>query len=237
MPTRFSLSICLLAVTTFLRAIQAHTVLTYPGWRGDNLHSNGTVEDTGGLSSFAVDNGTLHPFGMQWEYPCGGMPMSQNRTKWPVQGGAIAFQPGWFAGHSSAFMYFNLGIGNNPQNYSFVMQNGLNIVGPSREPWPGTFCLPQVPLPAGLQVDVGDNATIQIIETALHGAALYNCVDITFAEPEDVAEVNEQNCFNSTQLSSNLIFTTEALASDSTTVNVPLVAMITIAAAALFALI
>lgn len=70
MPTRFSLSICLLAITTFQRAIQAHTVLTYPGWRGDNLYSNGTAEDTGGLSSFAVDNGTLHPFGMQWEYPC-----------------------------------------------------------------------------------------------------------------------------------------------------------------------
>lgn len=165
------------------------------------------------------------------------MPMSQNRTKWPVQGGAIAFQPGWFSGHSSAFMYFNLGIGNNPDNYSFVMQNGLNIVGPSKEPWPGTFCLPQVPLPAGLQVNVGDNATIQIIETALHGAALYNCVDITFAEPEDVEEVNEQNCFNSTQISSNLIFTTEALASDSTTANVPLVAMLTMAAAAVFALI
>lgn len=163
--------------------------------------------------------------------------MSQNRTKWPVQGGAIAFQPGWFSGHSSAFMYFNLGIGNSPDNYSFVMQNGLNIVGPSKEPWPGTFCLPQVPLPAGLQVNVGDNATIQIIETALHGAALYNCVDITFAEPEDVEEVNEQNCFNSTQISSNLIFTTEALASDSTTANVPLVAMLTMAAAAVFALI
>ncbi|KAK5081854.1 hypothetical protein LTR70_008474 [Exophiala xenobiotica] len=237
MPTRSSLAICLLAVTTFLRAIQAHTVLTYPGWRGDNLFSNGTVEDTGGLSSFAVDNGTLHPFGMQWEYPCGGMPMSQNRTKWPVQGGAIAFQPGWFSGHSSAFLYFNLGIGNNPANYSFVMQNGLNIVGPSKEPWPGTFCLPQVPLPAGLQVNVGDNATIQIIETALHGAALYNCVDITFAEPEEVEEVNEQNCFNSTQLSSNLIFTTEALASDSAMANVPLVAMLTMAAAAMFALI
>jgi len=165
------------------------------------------------------------------------MPMSQNRTKWPVQGGAIAFQPGWFSGHSSAFLYFNLGMGNNPANYSFVMQNGLNIVGPSKEPWPGTFCLPQVPLPAGLQVNVGDNATIQIIETALHGAALYNCVDITFAEPEEVEEVNEQNCFNSTQLSSNLIFTTEALASDSAMANVPLVAMLTMAATAMFALI
>lgn len=168
----------------------------------------------------------------------GGMPMSENRTKWPVRGGAIAFQPGWFSGHSSAFMYFNLGLGNNPDNYSFVMQNGLNIIGPSKEPWPGTFCLPQVPLPAHLNVNVGDNATIQVIETALHGAALYNCVDITFAEPEDVPEVNETNCFNSSQISSNLIFTTEALQTSrsSTTYTLPLMSL-SIAFAAALALI
>jgi len=146
----------------------------------------------------------------------GGMPMSTNRTLWPVHGGAIAWQPGWFTGHSSAFMYFNLGLGNNPANYSFVMQNGLNIAGPSKEPYPGTFCLPQVPMPAGLTVNVGDNATIQVIETALHGGALYSCVDITFADPKDVPEVNETNCFNSTQITSNLIFTSAALESDST---------------------
>lgn len=163
--------------------------------------------------------------------------MSTNRTKWPVKGGAIAFQPGWFSGHSSAFMYFNLGLGNNPANYSFVMQNGLNIVGPSKDPWPGTFCLPQVPLPAGLTVNVGDNATIQIIETALHGAALYNCVDITFAEPEDVAEVTEDNCFNSSQISSNLIFTTAALESGSLRMAAPSVVMIAGMLATMFALV
>jgi hypothetical protein len=31
----------------------AHTVLTYPGWRGDNLITNETF-----------------PYGMQWMYPC-----------------------------------------------------------------------------------------------------------------------------------------------------------------------
>lgn len=166
------------------------------------------------------------------------MPMSTNRTKWPVKGGAIAFQPGWFSGHSSAFMYFNLGIGNNPDNYSFVMQNGLNIIGPSKEPWPGTFCLPQVPLPAGLNVNVGDNATIQVIETALHGAALYNCVDITFAEPEDVEEVTEDNCFNSTQIQYNLIFTTNALQqSSSTRPSIPTFATVSLLVAALLSII
>lgn len=145
----------------------------------------------------------------------GGMPISTNRTKWPVKGGAVAFQPGWFQGHKSAFLYINLGLGSNPLNYSFVMLNGINLVGPTKEPYPGGFCFPQVPLPANITVNVGDNATIQIIETAIHGAALYNCVDITFADPEDVPEVNETNCYNSSQIQSNLIFTTDALSSDS----------------------
>lgn len=145
---------------------------------------------------------------MQWTYPCGGMPVTQNRTKWPVKGGAVAFQPGWFQGHGSALIYINLGFGNNPANYSNVMYSGLQIVGPTTQAYPGTFCIPQVPLPANHTVNVGDNATIQLIETAVHGAALYNCVDITFAEPEDVAEVNDTNCFNSSQISAALWYTT-----------------------------
>ena len=32
------------------------------------------------------------------------------------------------------------------------------------------------------------------------------CVDITFAEQKDVAEVNETNCFNSTDLSFNNVY-------------------------------
>jgi len=139
------------------------------------------------------------------------MPTSTNRTKWPVKGGAIAFQPGWFPGHASAFIYINMGFGTVPENMSNVMLSGVQIIGPTNQPYPGTFCFPQVPLPANTTVKVGDNATIQLIETAVHGAGLYNCVDITFAEPEDVAEVNSSNCFNSSQITSDLIFTTSAL--------------------------
>lgn len=142
------------------------------------------------------------------------MPTSTNRTKWPVKGGAVAFQPGWFPGHGTAFIYINLGLGTVPANMSLVMVNGIQIIGPTKDPYPGTFCLPQVPLPANISVNVGDNATIQLIETAVHGAALYNCVDITFADPEDVPEVNASNCFNSSQITSDLIFTTTSLKED-----------------------
>jgi hypothetical protein len=57
---------------------------------------------------------------------------------------------------------------------SLVMNPVFQITGPNNNAYPGTFCLPQVPLPANVTVNIGDNATIQIIETAQHGAALYS---------------------------------------------------------------
>jgi len=69
--------------------------------------------------------------------------------------------------------------------------------------------LPQVPLPANTTVNPGDNATIQVVETAIHGAALFSCVDITFVEPDSplLQPVNETNCQNSTDMGFNDVFT------------------------------
>lgn len=105
--------------------------------------------------------------------------MTSNRTFWPVTGGAIAFQPGWFQGHSTAFIYVNMGLGtegpdHGPANMSLAMVPPFQIIGPSKNPFPGTMCLPQVPLPANVHVKVGDNATIQVVELALHGASLFS---------------------------------------------------------------
>jgi len=175
----------------------AHTVITYPGWRGNNLVTNETF-----------------PYGMQWMYPCGGMSVTQNRTYWPIGGGAIAFQPGWFQGHATAFLYVNMGFGTDgpdggPANMSLPIVPPFQILGPSKNPYPGTMCLPQVPLPAGAQVKVGDNATIQVVELAVHGASLFSCVDITFVENDDprLAEVNATNCFNSNDIGFADIYT------------------------------
>lgn len=139
-----------------------------------------------------------YPYGMQWMYPCGGLPVAQNRTKWPVTGGAVSFQPGWFAGHASAFIYINLGIGTEPLNYSHPLLPVFQITGPTNQMYPGTFCMPQVPMPANISFNVGDNVTIQVVETAVHGAALYSCVDVTLVDPHDANPVNKSNCFNST---------------------------------------
>lgn len=102
------------------------------------------------------------------------MPTSTNRTKWPIRGGAISLQPGWFPGHSSGFLYMNMGFGTVPANMSNAMIKPFAFEGPSNLPYPGTICLPQVPLPAGHTVKVGDNATIQVVLAAQHGASLYN---------------------------------------------------------------
>ena len=168
--------------------VTSHTVITYPGWRGNNLHSPGSIAEQRGLG--VGENGT-YPYGMQWIYPCkprtvrtreyeadhplgGGMPISTNRTLWPVSGGAVGVQPGWFPGHANAFFYINLGEGTIPLNYSLPMQPVFQITGPTNFQYDGSFCLPQVPLPANFTAKIGDNATIQIVETAQHGAALYN---------------------------------------------------------------
>lgn len=184
----------------------AHTVITYPGWRGDNLVTNAT-----------------YPYGMQWMYPCGGMNMTQNRTYWSTSGGAIAFQPGWFQGHQTATLYVNLGIGNlgpdgGPLNMSLSMTPAFGIAGPSKNPYPGTVCLPQVSLPQGYVPQVGENATIQVVELALHGAALFSCVDITFVAPGDplLEKVNDVNCFNSSDIDFTDIYTTRVVNSNLT---------------------
>jgi hypothetical protein len=106
------------------------------------------------------------------------MPQTTNRTKWPVDGGAISVQPGWFPGHSSAYIYINIGINEPghvaPRNMSHPVHPVMAITGPSNEEYPGQFCIPQIGMPKNLDLKVGDNITIQVIETAQHGAALYS---------------------------------------------------------------
>lgn len=225
--------LCLLLLLLLSPALVfAHTVITYPGIRGDNLQTNGSIENATGLG---VGNDNTYPFGMQWIYPCGGMPMSFNRTKWPVTGGAVGLQPGWFSGHSSALIYINLGDGNNPKNYSLIMQPMFGITGPNNVIYNGSICLPQVPLPANYTAVIGQNATIQVIEAAQHGAALFNvswastnayasrmltdcslkCVDITFADPKDVPEVTPENCANSSDIGFDFVYSTSSLNSGS----------------------
>lgn len=102
------------------------------------------------------------------------MRVTENRTNWPIDGGALSVIPGWNAGHPTSFFYINMGFGNTPPNMTNVISPVFQITGPSRDPFPGTFCFPDLPLPKNANVQIGDNATIQVIQVALHGASLYN---------------------------------------------------------------
>lgn len=64
-------ALAFLIFSLFATIARAHTVITYPGWRGDNLHTNGTVYDTDGLGAGGDNSsGLYYPYGMQWQYPC-----------------------------------------------------------------------------------------------------------------------------------------------------------------------
>lgn len=132
------------------------------------------------------------------------MEVTTNRTYWPTKGGAVAFQPGWFQGHETAMVYINMGFGTEgpefgppggPPNMSFPMITPFQILGPTNNPYPGTVCLPQVPLPVDKHVKAGDNATIQVVELAVHGAALYSvCTNlhghVALPPPGSLASLN-----------------------------------------------
>lgn len=106
------------------------------------------------------------------------MPQSRNRTVWPYLGGAISIQPGWFAGHKTAFFYINMGINAPgelaPPNMSHILVPPFQILGPSDSTYGGQFCLPQVPTPVNVTLAPGDNVTLQVIELTQFGASLYN---------------------------------------------------------------
>ena len=48
----------------------AHTVIVYPGWRGDNLDTTSFVDQTQGLGVDYQNGSLVYPYGKQWIYPC-----------------------------------------------------------------------------------------------------------------------------------------------------------------------
>ncbi|KAK0613712.1 hypothetical protein B0T14DRAFT_461691 [Immersiella caudata] len=180
------MSATILTLLALVSVVRCHTVITYPGWRGNNLITNATF-----------------PFGMGWSYPCGGIGPTANRTAWPLDGtGALAFQPGWFAGHLQNLMYVNLCLGAEPQNCSLPMVPVFELRGPSNNPYPGTVCLQSIPLPEGIRPQKGDLASIQLVQTPRHGGAQYSCADIIFTDDAaEVPPVTVDNCFNSSDIS------------------------------------
>ena len=67
-----------LVVATWCSFAAAHTVIVYPGWRGNNIISNATVSEddnsiipgSRGMVYNKTDESYGFPYGMQWMYPC-----------------------------------------------------------------------------------------------------------------------------------------------------------------------
>lgn len=103
------------------------------------------------------------------EYPCGGVDQSKshtNRTAWPLDGGALVFNPS----HDHAQTYVNMGLGNNVTRLNIPLVAAFNQTGK------GVFCFPKLTIPADARANIteGVNATIQIIQLGSTGSALYN---------------------------------------------------------------
>jgi hypothetical protein len=70
------LSSIVLALALCWSHAAAHTVIVYPGWRGNNLQTNGTFPDGSvppgslGQNWDQEAGGYNFPYGMQWMYPC-----------------------------------------------------------------------------------------------------------------------------------------------------------------------
>jgi hypothetical protein len=113
--------------------------------------------------------------------PGGGVNQSlsdNNRTLWPLDGGAIALTPT----HHWAQTYINLGLGRN------VTRFNITLMAPFNQTSNGTFCLPDVKLPEGLNLTEGDMASIQVVQLSATGGALYN---VSFSCPEGMGPADE----------------------------------------------
>ncbi|KAI9783517.1 MAG: hypothetical protein M1839_003687 [Geoglossum umbratile] len=141
----------LVSVALLLQLTTAHFSIQYPYWRGDS-------------------------FATQYSRPCGGVNQSlsdNNRTKWPIDGGAISFKPS----HPWAITYVNIGLGgSNTTTFAVSLVPGFNQTGN------GTFCFPKIAIPSSLGIKDGQNASLQVIQISETGSSLYNCADITFSK-------------------------------------------------------
>lgn len=72
----FSITTLVVLIASWSYFVAAHTVIVYPGWRGNNIQTNGTVGPTDanvkpGSLGINYENGSYgFPYGMQWMYPC-----------------------------------------------------------------------------------------------------------------------------------------------------------------------
>jgi len=119
--------------------------------------------------------------------PCAGVNSSGNRTAWPLDGGSVALE----LHHPWDYVFINLGIDNGVINFNISLTPNLfNNTGN------GTLCLPKIQVPASLNIQDGQNASIQVVTVNNRGNALYNCADIVFSSNATLLQGDQ--CKNTT---------------------------------------
>ncbi|PQE30426.1 expression library immunization antigen 1 protein [Rutstroemia sp. NJR-2017a WRK4] len=143
----------------------------------------------------------------QWTYPCAGINTTVNRTLYPSTSFPIALS----LHHPWTYIFVNLGLGSNVSNFNISL-----TPAPLNETGAGELCLGDFVLPAGITVQDGMNATLQVVTVGESGSALYNCADITFST--SLSPANNSAKANSTQCPSTpgLSLTTLTSSSSST---------------------
>jgi len=158
----------LVAAAAFVCGTQAHYSLEYPEWRADSF------ED---------------PYN-QALGPCAGINSTSNttRTEWPLDGGSVVLE----LHHPWDYIFVNLGLGSPVTSFNISLTpNFFNNTGN------GTLCLPKIGVPASLNVQDGDKASIQVVTVGVRGTGLYNCADIVFRKNATV--LASDKCQNTTE--------------------------------------
>ncbi|KAK6363598.1 hypothetical protein TWF730_001022 [Orbilia blumenaviensis] len=123
----------------------------------------------------------------QWMRPCAGANVTRNRTEWPLDGGSLVLG----LHHSFDYIFVNLGLGSEATSFNISLTpNFLNNTGN------GTLCIPRLPIPAGVEIRDGQDASIQVVTVGKSGSALYNCADIRFSQNATI--LSGDDCMNTT---------------------------------------
>jgi hypothetical protein len=97
-------------------------------------------------------------------FPCGGFPVSDNRTTVSSTGFPLALE----MGHDRTVVQVLLGIGNDVgDSFNITLEQTFQQQGE------GAFCLPTVTIPKDLNLKDGTNATLQVITDGEGGGGLY----------------------------------------------------------------
>ncbi|KIW47437.1 uncharacterized protein PV06_00134 [Exophiala oligosperma] len=121
-------------------------------------------------------------------FPCGGHPVSENRTLVSESVIPVALQ----MGHDRTVIQMLLALGNNPgDNFNITLEQTFQQQGE------GDFCLPTVKIPADSNITDGTNGTLQVITDNEGGGGLYICADLTFTSAPTVQSLPSA-CTNGT---------------------------------------